>query len=242
MIIDLQDYIDKFKEVNLSKVCAIENTSSEIMYATSDYSKIFNETPSSILKKMPKDLLKDKSLANILLQQSQICQSSIISHKYMNVILEDFTNQKMWIMEKHPICATISNVCIGVLTILYPYYYGIDKIELISKHLFKRNNKFKKSIIDLTTREREILFLLMHGYTYNDIVKYLECHEDKLLTTSTIKSFVCRLKEKFNVNNLQELVTLAYQHKVNEIIPPKFLFKYPIILCHSKCVCRDLLR
>lgn len=66
---------------------------------------------------------------------------------------------------------------------------------------------------DLTEREMEILLLLAHGYTNQEIA------EELFIALKTVKSHVSNLLSKLEVHDRTQAVIYAFQHKL--VSPPK---------------------
>ena len=62
---------------------------------------------------------------------------------------------------------------------------------------------FKKRLLELTDREREVLKLFSRGFTYQEIGEKLD------ISPKTVGSYLQRVREKFRAKSRSALMTLA---------------------------------
>lgn len=126
-------------------------------------------------------------------------------------------------------------VAIQILSTTY-YLFGLSDYLQSNAHFFESNSsllkpiKIQKSQTSLSTRQHEVLFLLLSGMTQTDIATFLE------LKRGTISTVVHNLCNKFNIDgaNTQLLLKAARKQRFHHDIPdslrkPRFIILDPEI-------------
>ena len=84
-------------------------------------------------------------------------------------------------------------------------YYSADVSSILVNNAFRRQNK---GVPFLTTKEREIIRLLMDGFSSKQIAAKLD------VSPRTIHSHRANILSKFNLNNTTQLVTRIAEQKI----------------------------
>ncbi|CZJ91067.1 HTH-type quorum sensing-dependent transcriptional regulator vjbR [Legionella pneumophila] len=116
--------------------------------------------------------------------------------------------QLNYVVEKNMV-KFIDNFLTQILPIYSCDYLDLKYSRIFQDESFRQNflqGKYKSTVPELKPREYECLFWARYGKRSNEIAEILG------LKRSTIKNYLESVREKFQVSNLQEAITLALQY------------------------------
>jgi DNA-binding CsgD family transcriptional regulator len=222
----LTEYVGFFKKFEDKRILMIENTNLEFLYMTKAYKEYMNIKDEDIIGRKLKDsnhpgkeLAKDFKPIALKVIETKHSASFFITYKLPH------NDEKQCILYTfNPIINPATNNVAGLtgeMQIIDP--------SIISK-MFSFINASPNQVIalpnpvNLSDREKEVLFLLTLGHNYKEAAAILSKATGKQISASTINSIIHRqLFKKFDAINTAELVIKSAQLKTLQTIPSSIL-------------------
>lgn len=224
----LTEYVEFFEKFEDKRILIIQNLNLEFIYATKPYKEYINITDEDIIglglkdsNHPGKELAKDTRPIALKVIATKTGASFFITYKLPH------NNEKQCIFYNlNPIINPASNSVVGItgeMQIINPW--------IISKMFSLVNSSNKQdveiiphSIMKLSEREKEVLFLLTLGHNYKEAAAILSNAAGKQISASTINSIIHRqLFKKFDVINTTELIIKSAKLKTLQTIPSSIL-------------------
>lgn len=184
--------------------------------------KITEIEPSHEVKKLLD--ISEQQLQEYLLEYQNIVMSVIQQRHSIRTASICQWFEKLTIVESVflPLFASQGQVA-GVLEIDYPKSNFSALEFLTSTNSINKNNHHNSKIKPLSSRQQEVLFLILNGYSEYDVANLLN------ISRSTVKSIInYQLLNKFAVNTREELIRQAeIRGYINT--PPRKLFAWKFI-------------
>lgn len=131
---------------------------------------------------------------------------------------------------KQPLINLETNNIVGILCQLIEISITDLSQQILELYVKNDNNKLHTNI-DLTKREKQIIFFFMHNLSSQQIAEIISRIENKNLTKSTVDSIIIdKLYLKFNVHNRSALTNKLKQLGYTSLIPESLLVENSIKL------------
>ncbi|AUR52273.1 helix-turn-helix transcriptional regulator [Aquella oligotrophica] len=226
----LEYYIQCLQVVSADKAVAVYSFDFKFLYASELYLRLSGATTEIIGKRFQDSSAPGVELAGELYQISQIVNETGKKAKFILVYPSPIDQiKKCFRFETYrvynpyngePICRVgeIYELNLEAVNQLF------NVTNLVSNlNLSDLSNELNS--VELSSREQEILFLLLLGKSYKEIASILMKVHKKPYSASTVSSITMRqLLPKFSAHSVRNMLAKVSQSRILTTIPPSLLF------------------
>lgn len=228
----LQEIVHYHESINENNLLVILDTEYTVIYEDSYSAPLANTEGGSFLgRKLIPEIAKSSWRIDIISQALQNCYSSKKVSRWLSLRFSRQPEYWLLIQTYHPLVNQETQNIIGYKIIgekpNFPLaYYRLDKLIEISQH----REQIPTATEDfLEPLEHEILFLLFHCGSYEQIADLLTLANARVISKSVVAKTISRkLYPKFSVVNLEALknkgYTLDYHKKLPYSLFGEFMF------------------
>lgn len=220
----LAEVIEYYKKIVNHRLFAILDTEYKIILADENVPTITNMGTGVIGKHFINDFERTPKRKEFTIKNITRCVENRELVMFLSVNHTRIPGYETLIYSYAPLIDKKSNEVIGILVEAQVPKIPINYYAL-KKHLFDDDilpkQKRIKNKLNLTSREQEILFLLFHCDTNEEIAAILSGVYQTSITVAAIRKSIWRgLYTKFDVQNILALKNAAIQAQMHDKVPP----------------------
>lgn len=223
--IKLQEVVEYYTHVIHPEMFAILDTSYKIITIDDTSPTIMRFSKNSLIgKNFLYDISRTPKRAQFVKENMDKCINTMKPVTFLSVIYAREPGYETLIFSYKPLIDKLSHTLIGILIEAqipkFPInYYSLKKYRFNKTRVTKKVQTRNK--IALTVREQEIIFLLFHCDTNDEIAEIISNAHNTKVTAEAIRKSIWRgLYTKFEVQNLLSLKRVAILAQLHNNVPP----------------------